>query len=211
MEGGDTNAAINWRHARTKALICLACAAALALPVVFGNPSLEKMEIGLGDSLTDNRGGGTVDERLVLVGIEKNSLNVLDVMDEEDVINNPVLDAMSFGKPFPRTVYAALTEKLLSAGARMVVFDIVFAGERTEDAEFRAVLDAHPGKFVLAANFVSVDSMGDNDGVQQERHYLAFLLLARSGWPDGPESGVCQFFPGLRPASAVHDADAPAG
>ena len=195
MEGGDSNAAARWRHSRTKALICLACAVVLALPVWLGNPTLERMELGFGDLLTDNRGGGTIDNSLVLIGIDKDSLNVLDVLDEDVVVNNPVLDEMSFGYPFPRTVFAALTEKLLSAGARMVVFDVIFSGERQEDAEFKAVLDAHPGSIVVACNFDFVESMGDRYGIDRSDVTLPSFTVIEPDGANGPQGRICQFLP----------------
>ena len=57
------------------------------------------------------------------------------------------------GYPFPRTVYAAVTQKLLDAGARVVGFDIFMLTAHPEDDVLRAALDRYRGRVVLGMNF----------------------------------------------------------
>ena len=159
MEKGES-VDLDWRsrgrrrQGRINALICAACAAALILPIVVDDLILQRMELRTADFLTGDRGGGEASDRLVLIGIDDASLDVLDVLDEDVVQAHPQLDAMSYGYPFPRSVYAAMTQKLLDAGARLVVFDMLFTGESDGDAEFKAVIDANPDRIVVGCNYV---------------------------------------------------------
>ena len=127
-----------WKQMRINSLICLVAGSVVAGLIALNFAQLHRFELWLGDELTDNRGGGTVDERLVLVAIDDASLNVLDhVFDEQEILDSPELDAMSYGYPFPRSVWAALTQKLIDSGAALVVYDVVFSGEGEGDAAFK--------------------------------------------------------------------------
>ncbi len=57
------------------------------------------------------------------------------------------------GYPFPRSVYAAVTQKLLDAGARVVGFDLLLLVAHPEDDILRAALDRYRGRVVLGMNF----------------------------------------------------------
>jgi adenylate cyclase len=197
MKKGIINSAVFWRHASIRALICAVSAAVLALAVWTENPNLERMELGLGDLLTENRGGGTINDQLVLIGIDQQSLNVLDVLSEEEVTGSPVLDEMSFGWPFPRTVHAAVVEKLLAAGARAVVLDVIFSGEREEDPKLKAVLDAHPRRFVIAFSFDSVESLGGRHGFERFDVKLPSPSVIEREGPMDPRIGFATLFPDL--------------
>ena len=70
----DWAAAGRRRRVRVNAIICAACAAILTLPIAIEDPILHTWELAAGDVLTDQRGGGKVDDRLVLVGIDDASL-----------------------------------------------------------------------------------------------------------------------------------------
>ena len=118
------------RQWRSNAIICLVCALFVVGLVLLSHPEvprlirvgwLTKLELALGDMLSQKRGGGDVEESLVFIGIDDASLDVLDILDEDEVLASEQLDAMSFGYPFPRSVHAALAQRLLDAGARLIV------------------------------------------------------------------------------------------
>ena len=58
------------------------------------------------------------------------------------------------GWPWSRDVYPMIIERLLNAGARVIIFDMLFPTERDGDAAFRAALDRYGDKVVVGANFV---------------------------------------------------------
>ncbi len=106
----------------------------------------------------------------VLVGIDDHSLNLLDHLDEQVVAGNATLDAMSFGYPFPRSIYATLLDRLIGeGGARLVVFDMLFlqGGAVQEDDEaFQAALDRHADHVVLGAAFQTSAAEGMKSRVE---------------------------------------------
>lgn len=185
-----------WRQVRINALICLAVASVVAGLSALDFGRLQRFELWLGDGLTDHRGGGTVDERLVLVGIDDASLNVLDhVWDEQEVLDSPELDAMSFGYPFPRSVWAALTQKLIDAGAALVVYDVVFSGEGEGDAAFKAVIEANPRKVVVASDLVYPEHAGQESETLKPFVMLPSPSVIESDDPMDPRIGLAKFFP----------------
>ncbi len=183
------------RQVRINALICALCAAALILPIQIKDQQLQSAELFLADSLTEQRGGGTADSRLALIGIDDASLNVLDILDEDIVEAHPQLDAMSFGFPFPRSVYAAMAQKLLDAGARLIVFDMLFTGAGEGDAEFKAVIDANPGRIVLGCDYVDEEIAETNTRASKARFSLPSDTLLQSDDPLDPRIGFVNFFP----------------
>jgi adenylate cyclase len=183
-----------WRQMRINALICLVAGSVVAVFIALNSGRLQRFELWSGDELTNNRGGGTVDDRLVLIGIDDASLNVLDFVDEQEVLDSPELDAMSFGYPYPRSVWAALTQKLIDAGAALVVFDVVFSGEGEGDAAFKAVIEANPRKVVVGCDLVTPEQGG-----QQEDVSIPFVLLPsptviEPDDPMDPRIGLVKFF-----------------
>lgn len=64
---------------------------------------------------------------------------------------DPVLAAMTDSWPWDRRVFAELVRRLRAAGARAIVFDIVFATENPGDADFARAI-AEPGAPVILAS-----------------------------------------------------------
>ena len=182
-----------WRQMRINALICLAAASIVAGLVALDSGRLQRIELWSGDELTDYRGGGTVDDRLVLVGIDDESLNVLDhVMDEQEILDSPELDAMSYGYPFPRLVWAALTQKLIDSGASLVVYDVIFSGEGEGDAEFKSVIEANPRKVVIGCDVVIPELGGEQS---KPSVVLPSPSVIEQAGPMDPRVGLVKFFP----------------
>ena len=188
------------KQMRINALICLVVGSIMAGLIALNFAQLHEFELWLGDELTDNRGGGTVDERLVLVAIDDASLNVLDhVFDEQEVEDSPELEAMSWGYPFSRSVWAGLTQKLIDSGAKLVVFDVVFSGvgegEGEGDAAFKAVIEENPRKVVLASDIVYPELAGQQGGAS-----LPFIMRPSPTVIESEDSmdnriGLAKFFP----------------
>jgi adenylate cyclase len=94
------------------------------------------------------------DTNIVLVGLKSSSLT-LSQLNPEEITNSPVLSLMQEPWPWDRRVYAAVLDKLADAGAKVVVFDFVFAGEVEGggDEVFAGALKKHKDQVVLGTMF----------------------------------------------------------
>jgi adenylate cyclase len=76
--------------------------------------------------------------------------HTLDQLWDEDFEASPILRKMQ--QPFwPRDVYAAILDRLVTAGARVVAFDYMFKGKYEGDDEFRAALEKHRDRVVVGS------------------------------------------------------------
>ena len=96
-------------------------------------------------------------ENFALVTIDERSMSLSEVSPEEITESRP-LQLMHAGFPWSREVYAALTEKLMAAGARLVIFDVLFPSSKDGDDSFVNALKANAGKVILASSFENPDS-----------------------------------------------------
>src|SRR2546428_9837049 len=89
----------------------------------------------------------------VFVGIDQDSLQ-LTAVGEEEIVGNRALQLMT-ERPFPwsREVWALLLDKLFAAGARLVMFDMIFNLPNDSDAAFHAALEKYHDRVVIGANF----------------------------------------------------------
>lgn len=99
-----------------------------------------------------------MDPRLVFVGIGKPSYR--DDIREEETTRDPILKQLRGNFPWTREVWAEFIERLMSAGAKVVVLDIVFATEGVGDAKLAAVLAKYPNKVVIGWNASEPDEVG---------------------------------------------------
>ena len=93
---------------------------------------------------------------MVFLGLDDATLN-LDGLWPDEIEASPALKLISQGKKawnFSREVYALLLDRLVSAGARLVIFDTVFPGANEGDAAFRAALDRYRDHVVIASQFL---------------------------------------------------------
>lgn len=126
------------------------------------------------------------DPRLVFIGIDKPTYH--DDIKEEEAASEPVLKLMRGGFPWTREVWAALIEKLVQAGAKVVVLDIVFASEGVGDAHFSEVLARYTNNVVLGWNAL------DDEG----QFTMVFPNRALIPTPDGksdPRVGFVAIWP----------------
>lgn len=89
----------------------------------------------------------------VFLGIDQSSLQ-LPPLTAEELANNRAFQLMT-ERPFPwsRELWAILLERLCGAGARLVLFDLIFNSPNEGDAAFHAALDRYRDRVVVAANF----------------------------------------------------------
>lgn len=107
------------------------------------------------ESLRHQNGRKTpANTNLVLVGFERTDY----VAAPSDLTQSPVLGHLTNSYPWSREVWAELTEKLLAAGAKGVVFDIVFRAAMEDDARFAAIVQRHGDRLALATLFQEDDT-----------------------------------------------------
>ncbi len=89
----------------------------------------------------------------VFLGIDQSTLQ-LPPLSAEEIAGNRAFQLMT-EKPFPwsREVWALLLDRLFAAGARVVIFDMIFNPPNDGDPAFHAALDRYHDKVVLGANF----------------------------------------------------------
>ncbi|MEP6811313.1 MAG: CHASE2 domain-containing protein, partial [Chthoniobacterales bacterium] len=104
----------------------------------------------------------------VFLGIDQSTLELPPFLPEE-IADNRALQLMT-AQPFPwsREVWAIMLDQLFAAGARLVVFDLVFSPSNEGDPEFRAALERHRDRVVLGSNFdFSAVQQGGGGGFAQ--------------------------------------------
>jgi adenylate cyclase len=89
----------------------------------------------------------------VFLGIDQSTLQ-LPPLTADEVAGNRAFQLMT-ERPFPwsREVWALLLDRLFGAGARLVVFDLLFNPPNDGDPAFHAALDRYHNQVVLGANF----------------------------------------------------------
>jgi adenylate cyclase len=89
----------------------------------------------------------------VFLGIDQSTLQ-LPPLTAEEIANNRAFQLMT-AQPFPwsREVWALLLDRLFGAGARLVMFDLIFSPPNDGDQAFHAALDRYRDKVVVGANF----------------------------------------------------------
>jgi len=94
----------------------------------------------------------------VFLGIDQSTLQ-LPPLSAEEIAGNRAFQLMT-EKPFPwsREVWALLLDRLFAAGARVVMFDMIFSPPNDGDPAFHAALDRYHDKVVLGANFDMANS-----------------------------------------------------
>lgn len=111
--------------------------------------------------------GASVDRRYTVRGVSQAhpDIRIIGIMAssmaypwEEDVMKSQELQLMQKPWPWDRRVYAGLLEKLVNAGAKVVMFDLVFAGETEGDPVFAELLRKYEGK-VSIGSLISVANL----------------------------------------------------
>ncbi len=101
---------------------------------------------------------------LVFLGVDDATMK-LDGLWPEEIEGSPALRLISASKGFAdwsREIHALTLDRLASAGARLVIFDMAFPNPFTGDDAFRAALDRHRDRVVIGASFVPRQIVIDN-------------------------------------------------
>lgn len=138
-------------------LVLVGCAAIPLLLCLAGFRPLLNTEWYLRDLLAVTGRKAAPDPRLVYLSIDPASIQ-LDQLFPDEIDASPALRKMREGWQWPRDVYAHILDRLVEAGARMVVFDLLFPTEARGDAAFRRALDRHAGKVAIGSSYVIVNN-----------------------------------------------------
>ncbi|MDR3377145.1 MAG: adenylate/guanylate cyclase domain-containing protein [Verrucomicrobiae bacterium] len=92
------------------------------------------------------------DPRIKLIGLNTTSFQ-LDTLSSNEIAASPTLQKMQQPWPWDRSVYAAILDKLMDAGVKVVLFDFVFASETDGDEVFARELQKYPDRVVIGEMF----------------------------------------------------------
>jgi adenylate cyclase len=132
---------------------CVAFALLLTVGLSLPWRTLETMENLSVDFRHHVRGGRGPDDRIAILGIGDSSF---DIAERAPTVaaGEPALARMAGAWPWDRRVFATVVRTLRAAGARAIVFDVVFGAVTGGDAEFAAALREPGAPVVLAAVFL---------------------------------------------------------
>jgi adenylate cyclase len=140
------------KPAANRSLIVPAICAFVTLAVLFlwQRGWVQDMEFSAQDWQARHGRKTPVDDRLVLIGIDKPIY--LSDFSEEELSREPVLRHLQNNYPWSRAVWGRLIEKLSEAGARVILFDLVFATPGDGDDELRQALAKYKSRVVIGYN-----------------------------------------------------------
>ena len=151
----------NGRNGRWLALGQTCLAVGLVLGVIFAT-GWRKEQAKFGDFLVDLAPGPVLPIGVALVGIDASSLT-LDQLSPEEIAASPSFQAMKKGYPWSRAVYAEAIVRLMQAGARLVLVDVLMPGPREGDEALHKVLEKYGDRVVLVSTFAEdVSGAGQN-------------------------------------------------
>jgi adenylate cyclase len=123
----------------------------------------------------------------VFLGIDQSTLQ-LPPMTTEEIASSRAFQLMT-ERPFPwsREVWALLLDRLFGAGARLVMFDMIFSPPNDGDPAFHDALDRYHDKVVLGANFDmqnAAQAVTPNDTLIPPPQLLDNRVGFVNFWPD---------------------------
>jgi adenylate cyclase len=130
--------------------ICVVCTLAVLGLWKGGFVPLQQAEFFAQDWLTRLGRKTPVDDRLVLVGIDK-PVYTSDFSNEE-LQREPVLRDLQNNFPWSREVWSRLIQKLSDADAKVIVFDLVFASQSDGDDALHQALEKYKDRVVIGYN-----------------------------------------------------------
>ncbi len=114
----------------------------------------QKAEGALTDTRYRSRGESPPDSRVKLIGLGTTSFQ-LDALSTNEIAASPTLQLMQQPWPWDRQVYAAMLQKLMDAGAKVVMFDFVFASETEGDDVFAQTVKKYKDRVVIGEMYAN--------------------------------------------------------
>lgn len=151
-------------------LVALICLGSLILLELFQPFAYVRLRNLYQDALARTGRPAPRDPSLVFLAIDSDSIGLEESADLEQLYglqdaNSPearALQLMSKRWPWPREIYGLILERLVGAGAKVVVFDLTFPTATDGDAPFRLALEKYKDHVVIGSNFLSAPSRGSS-------------------------------------------------
>lgn len=141
------------KHALVVLAICTVCTLLFGVLWKRGFPPLKSLEFYTQDLQVREGRKTPMDDRLVLIGVDKQVYGPTD-FNQEEVKAEPTLALLQQNFPWSRAVWARLIQKLGDAGAKVMVFDFVFAAPGEGDEELKQALEKYGDRVVIGYNIV---------------------------------------------------------
>ena len=129
-------------------------------------------------------------DNMVFLAVDEASLD-LSQLEPQEIAASPALKLMAQEFPWSRAVYAEVIEKVLGAGARVLVLDVHFPLPGDGDEKLQAALGEHRERVVIASVFEDTESAGGSVASQFRPPHESILpgnAGAMAGyanfWPD---------------------------
>jgi adenylate cyclase len=148
-------------------MICAACTLLFAILWFRGFPPLKQLELYTEDLQVRQGRKTPFDDRLVLIGIDQQVYAPTD-FSETEIQQEPALALLQQNFPWSRAVWARLIQKLGDAGAKVIVFDLVFAAPDQGDEQLRQALDKYGDRVVIGCSI--------NPTETEQRNFLELQL-----------------------------------
>ncbi len=157
------------RSAKRPGTLLLICAVWTAIFAILAGPvslaPLELAELSLQDAVVRHGLKNATPENLVFLAVDEASLD-LSQLEPEEITASPALTLMAEEFPWSRAVYAEVIEKVLGAGAKVLVLDVHFPLPGDGDDQLRGALEKHRDRVVIASVFEDTESAGGQVGSQ---------------------------------------------
>ncbi|MEY2483430.1 MAG: adenylate cyclase, partial [Verrucomicrobiota bacterium] len=157
---------IRMKRALLISLIALVCLGGLLLLDIYEPFAYVRVRNLYQDAIA--RAGRTAprDPSLVFLAIDSDSIGIEKEADLDRLYGlgagnsaeEHALRLMSERWPWPREVYGLILERLVRAGAKVVVFDLTFPTPTDRDEPFRLALERYQEHVVIGSNFLSAPS-----------------------------------------------------
>lgn len=202
------SAAGGWRHVLAKSAkrpgtLLLICAVWTVIFALLAGPislaPLELAELSLQDTIVRHGLKTATPDDMVFLAVDEASLD-LSQLEPGEIEASPALMLMAEEFPWSRAVYAEVMEKVLGAGAKVLVLDVHFPLPGEGDEILREALREHRDRVVIASVFDDSESAGGPVASQFRPPHPSVV-------PDnaGTLAGYANFWPGPdRVVRAVH-------
>jgi adenylate cyclase len=187
------------------ALICFAAFIAIGgLDLLeeagYAGRTLTSWEYFFRDAVSVRSHFNTPDDRLLFLGIDSTSISFseLDLQTlfadvPTESTEHRALSLMAAGWPWSREVYALLGERLLNAGARAVVFDLLLPKPGAGDLALRDIFERFSDRIIFGSN-LALETIGPAQ--QAWALSLPSSTVVPNAGPTHPAIGYVNFWPG---------------
>jgi len=182
-------------------LLAAVCAAAATLLDLTSPTSYVQTESRVRDSIARAGRKTPANPDLLFLAIDSDSVTLDETLDlrglfsssSSDPGSQRALEIMSKGWPWTREIYAMILERLVRAGAKVVVFDCLFPAPAPGDDAFRSALERFRPQAVIGSNFVSPDNVDRSPRIPSSYEPPAETLIPKTPTQD-ERVGFTNFF-----------------